>query len=623
MPDAPLSRRARRAQEAQAAERAAAQNDPTAPLPESGFTGEVPEYGPDGKPLSRRDRRRLERLSRPMEAWTAEEEMIATGQIPAMTPERIAEQERLAREAAERAAADAQTASQELRVLAEHDLKRPGTGDTPQPPTRVSSADVPLVQPAPRAEADAPLEERRIVEPYSPRFELDEDDATAAGGESPSVEIPTGYDPEAKIERTPAPTGQDEPGFSGEPTAWPADVDGALAPPSPEVRPATVNEPAVSSEATPDAQEPHAQEPSMPEPAAGEDTAAAQTLAAERAQAAASLEAAAAREAEAAAARAKVFEELFPPGSSQAALLEHSRDEPAASEQAAPSQTAEQDDEEAERLRGIEEIRRLTEAAISGLGPTTPHHDEEPTSAAADAPAESANRFEMPPDPEGHDTFQGFRTVGQEQPPEPPLPTPGALAPPSGQLPLAGSGHPFSASPQPEAEAAPAPHQAAFDETARAASTEIPVRSFDQPGPAQNDAASGWGSHPLDSAAPSGVPDVNDYKPVTNVPRPDLSQVNAPRPGGPFAPVSGQNPTTGGEAPTASGQFPGVNGEFQPNPSAFGSDPSATGQIAPIRRVPDLPPVGGAGHFRWHHLAVIGALVFVLGVIIYNVWLGK
>ncbi len=86
---------------------------------------------------------------------------------------------------------------------------------------------------------------------------------------------------------------------------------------------------------------------------------------------------------------------------------------------------------------------------------------------------------------------------------------------------------------------------------------------------------------------------------------------------------SGQFPTTGGQYPATSGQFPTTSGQFPAASGQFPSDPTATGQIAPIRRVPDLPPVGGAKHFRWHHLAVIGALVFVLGVVIYNVWLGQ
>ncbi|MEX0913994.1 MAG: hypothetical protein WDZ57_03480, partial [Demequina sp.] len=88
----PMSRRERRAME-----QGAAGQEP------STDTGGIPTLGPDGKPLSRRDRRRLERSERPMETWTAEEEQIATGQIPAMTPELIAEEERLAREKAQAA----------------------------------------------------------------------------------------------------------------------------------------------------------------------------------------------------------------------------------------------------------------------------------------------------------------------------------------------------------------------------------------------------------------------------------------------------------------------------------------------------------------------------------------
>jgi len=61
--------------------------------------------------LSRRDRRRLERLEQPMETWTAEEEMRHTGQTPTMTPEVIAQQEALARQRAAAAQQDAQLAT--------------------------------------------------------------------------------------------------------------------------------------------------------------------------------------------------------------------------------------------------------------------------------------------------------------------------------------------------------------------------------------------------------------------------------------------------------------------------------------------------------------------------------
>jgi hypothetical protein len=61
--------------------------------------------------LSRRDRRRLERLEQPMETWTAEEEQRHTGQVPTMTPEVIAQQEALARQRAAAAQQDARLAT--------------------------------------------------------------------------------------------------------------------------------------------------------------------------------------------------------------------------------------------------------------------------------------------------------------------------------------------------------------------------------------------------------------------------------------------------------------------------------------------------------------------------------
>ncbi len=595
MPDAPLSRRARRDMEAQAAERAAAQNDPNRANAQGPGVGEIAAADADSQAVSRRDRRRLERLARPMESWTAEEEMIATGQIPTMTPERIAEQERLAREAAERAASDAQTASSELRILAQRDLSPQSPDESSTPPVRVSRTDVPLVQPAPRPDAHAPLEEREIVEPYSPRFEFDDREPESAPDESPDVEIPTGFDPEAKIERTPAPTGEPDPHDAGDhPIAWPESFDSILAPSSEETRP-----PSVAPVPQASAAEAPLAEASEAEAAEASEAETSFAQAAEPPVAAAPAESvpteAVEREAEAAAARAKVFEELFPPGSSQAALLEHDR----LARESSASAPAPDDDEAAERQRGIEEIRRLTEAAIRSFETKAHPQDEstEPGLAQSEAfQPERADRYEMPADTDEEYTFQGFGAqvspTEREQQEASPMPDPGSLAPPSGQFPTTS-----------------APHQAAFDEAVRTASTEIPVRPMNQPQPTQEEEPSPWGTHPLDAARGSVPNDVNDFQPISNAPRPDLSQVNN-------RPPTGQFPTTSGQFPTTSGQFPTTG-------ALFTSDPSATGQIAPLRRVPELPPVGGPGHFRWHHLAVIGALVFVLGVIIYNVWLGK
>ena len=94
----PLSRRERREMEEAAR---MAEGDATQALPVAPESISV---------ASRRERRRMERLAHPVETWTAEEEMIATGQMPAMTPDLIAEHEQLARERAAAEQADAAAA---------------------------------------------------------------------------------------------------------------------------------------------------------------------------------------------------------------------------------------------------------------------------------------------------------------------------------------------------------------------------------------------------------------------------------------------------------------------------------------------------------------------------------
>ncbi len=83
-----------------------------AELEPEGQSGPEQEPGPDaaattapasqgGKPqqsMSRKERRRLERLEKPMETWTAEEEARHTGQVPTMTPDAISHQEETARQ---------------------------------------------------------------------------------------------------------------------------------------------------------------------------------------------------------------------------------------------------------------------------------------------------------------------------------------------------------------------------------------------------------------------------------------------------------------------------------------------------------------------------------------------
>src|SRR5680860_1150856 len=238
-----------------------------------------------------------------------------------------------------------------------------------------------------------------------------------------------------------------------------------------------------------------------------------------------------------------------------------------------------QDDDEVKRQRGIEEPRRLTEAAINGIEQKSQPESERPL---------GIDRYEMPADPEEGYAFGVLGASASlpewKQPEASPMPNPGALAPPTGQFPLT-----------------PAPHQATFDDTVRTASTEIPVWPMNQPQPTQGDTPSQWGSHPLDAVQAPTTTDVNNFQPVRDAPRPDLSRLNN-------WPPTGQSPATDAQSPTTDSQVPTTG-------ALFNVDPSATGQIGSLRRTPDLPPVGGAQHFKWHHLAVIGALVFVLGVV--------
>ena len=204
-----LSRRERRVQQARAAAREA---EDTASLDMSPISDSIPTHSPDGRVLTRRERRRLERLQSPVETWTAEEEMIATGQIPAMTPERIAEQERIAREKAEQAQADALTASQEMPTVTggqatsaeagdadEHDGS---ADDEAEPPQRSSlmaaAAQAPEVEP-PVVESSAvetePEPEPRELETAVTASEVTEDAA------EPEPEVAAAWAAAAEPER--------------------------------------------------------------------------------------------------------------------------------------------------------------------------------------------------------------------------------------------------------------------------------------------------------------------------------------------------------------------------------------------------------------------------------------
>ena len=157
----PLSRRERRELEERAA--AGVAPVPVASSQPEEWNNPVVEAA-DGSGLTRRDRRRLERLEQPMETWTAVEEMHHTGQIPTMTPEVIAQQEELARKRAAEAQADAVRATGEIHQVAAHQIT-PGaaervTGEEPEiapskaPPDEPAISRFDMPDEAPRAPAD-------------------------------------------------------------------------------------------------------------------------------------------------------------------------------------------------------------------------------------------------------------------------------------------------------------------------------------------------------------------------------------------------------------------------------------------------------------------------------------
>ncbi|MBN2176835.1 MAG: hypothetical protein JW722_04170 [Demequinaceae bacterium] len=187
------------------------------------------------KPLSRRDRRRLERLEHPMETWTAEEETRHTGQVPAMTPEAISHQEELARQKAAAAQEEARAASGGIPVVNRVSMREPqqaasdesqqprqGTPGEPQQPPQAIPPGGPRPVPVPPAPA-TPLVVPQLA------------GSAASGGASPGV--PQGGMPPQAPQPAPPTLGAQAAGFE-------TLVAGASAPPQP--KPPTVSVPQVA-----------------------------------------------------------------------------------------------------------------------------------------------------------------------------------------------------------------------------------------------------------------------------------------------------------------------------------------------------------------------------------------
>ncbi|MFN3866271.1 MAG: hypothetical protein ACK4MD_06105 [Demequina sp.] len=604
----PLSRRERREQAMRDAARPAEDTDALeAPISES-----IPTHSPEGRVLTRRERRRLERARLPMETWTAEEEMIATGQIPAMTPERIAEQERIAREKAAQAQREAQAASSKFTAPwaaqpagdVDHGLESQDehADEAPEPAApadlTVEPADEPAVEPAVEP-ADEPADEPAVESPQA--FEP-EPDATAwepvapDAAPQPSVPLRTSLIPSTPGVATSAP--------DASPAGFDADAD--------EV---------AGEDADDEPQAPPAQEAVLGMPPGMTP---------------------------------EMFAALFPPGSLQRRLMEQQATEQAeAARHEATAAQPELDDPAAE-------IRRLTQQAVAGMGTATsrpsassPADDDSVEPEAADfgsravlphaespdeeepegLPATSPSAGDSAPSPAGGTgAVDDTDTRGPERPAQPwassapsspsswgeqtahdlgqDRPTPRVVPPPTDEAPAEAPAsldqtpfdailgdHPGTAALDQVSTASAELPRPAFHSVQAQRSTEVATpraphyAAFDVP-QASTDTAdlaeSPWATHPLmrvDRPAPE-LPEVESTK---DIPRPDLSSVRRPA----FAPQSGGIPAV---------------------------EPVPTGQIeVPPRERPDLAAEGGPRHFKWAHLAVFGAVAFLLGVVVWNV----
>ena len=345
-------------------------------------------------------------------------------------------------------------------------------------------------------------------------------------------------------------------------------------------------------------------------------------------------------------ARSKVVDALFPPGSGQTALRQLDPFATRVPEEQAPADSGQvptllppQAVPERE-TNPVDEIRRLAAEAMSGIERAS-KSDEAAAAASAmaaqatDAPArtgfdrtefdslpsESVNRADAdapvdsigdwahgadsaPATPSGGATPRptGFDQLPQQYAGG--APASGQFAMPdqsgqqpqpvsSGQLPVLGQ-----QAQQPASGQFPMPGQ-----QPRPASGQFPMPG-QQPQPAPEGFAGpqgpAWNSLPV-NAEPGRAAEAEAFTPLSDVPRPDFSGLYKQGSPAAFPPLTGA-----------------INNAALDKAEFHDGDMTASGQVPALRR-PDLPEVGGVKHFKWVHLSVIGALMFVLGVVIYNV----
>lgn len=595
MSDEPLSRRARR-------ERAETGEFATGAMPSQSDESLTTEQI-QAERLSRRDRRRLERVNQPVETWTAEEEMIATGQIPTVTPEVIAQLEREAQEKAARLQAEAEIASAELRRVSPRDVAPERvaevTGQWPEAPQPQQPPQAQPQEPTWQAPEPAPFEAAPApAPPPEPASAPAPEPEPAADPQMPPPEVIRNLFPPGSLQAR---------AFEAQQAQQAADAAAAAA----------------AGSGSP--------QPTSPSGAQAEDDAAAEI----RRLTAAAM---AAIEGNPASERTDAAPSQAPapgtPGGGVAGA-------PAGGNDNAPAAWS----AEAAAAKSGQVRRTLPddadwEATVKGAYITPVFPDEDTANRNPDTGMPPLHPLEQQPEsaqPYGGQApaSGGFAVPGLAEP------EPGPQPPRTGGIPRVDPVPPGVAG---EFAALADQHAPATSEPAPGsvtASGEMPVPSLDDvlgmspSGGAQNPfppvapqteqpgVEAAWESHPLNQAPVANV-DVNAFEPATDVTQPDFSALPQTS-GNPFGPVStGSIPQVG----TASqpGGIPMVPGGpvLSGGPMTGGTPlvpgaPMSTGSIPVVRREPPLQPVGGARHFRWTHYALLGALMFVLGVVVYNV----
>ena len=307
--------------------------------------------------------------------------------------------------------------------------------------------------------------------------------------------------------------------------------------------------------------------------------------------------------------RERVLQELFPPGSAQAALIAGEPIAPAvASTPESLAVEVPSANQEPQAADPVEEIRRLAAQAISGIEKAASSADGATGEPQQSHPEQAFH--EAPPAPEPLPTPQPWNAVANNAQQVPHVPAPsGALE----AAPLRGPSDGAEFMPF-----APVNH-----------SPELGIAPTVQPGP--------WDALPV-ASAPIPKVDPNQFAPVSDVPRPDLSALvaatGAHGPGVPaFNPAvgtqnafTGSNPivTPGGPLPAAPVAPAPFSPAGAPGAAVAPWGPATTGSLdtAALRRAEAVPQPDPKS-FKWLHLGVIGALMFVLGVVIYHVAFGQ